>query len=81
MRNHNTVTRDDVIKSIAKCVPDGHKVDLTDPQLFILVEIFKSVCGMSVVRDYYRLKKFNVLEVCQARIAASEDKDGLNRAV
>lgn len=41
MRNHNTVSRDEVIKAIAQCVPTPHKVDLVDPEIFVLVEIFK----------------------------------------
>ncbi|KAI5118142.1 hypothetical protein M0805_001741 [Coniferiporia weirii] len=72
MRNHNTVSRDEVIKAIAQCVPEPHKVDLVDPEIFVLVEIFKGTCGISVVRDYYRYKKFNVVQVSQARLAESE---------
>ncbi|THH08588.1 hypothetical protein EW145_g2602 [Phellinidium pouzarii] len=72
MRNHNTLSRDDVIKTIAQCVPAQHKVDLVNAELFILVEIFKATCGMSIVRDYYCYKKFNVIEVSQARLAENE---------
>lgn len=41
LRNHNTVSRDDAIKTIAECIPGDHKVDLSNPELFILVELFK----------------------------------------
>lgn len=41
MRNHSTLSREDVIKTIAQCLPERHKVDLQDPDLFVLVEIFK----------------------------------------
>ncbi|KAI1797271.1 hypothetical protein LXA43DRAFT_1138693 [Ganoderma leucocontextum] len=67
MRNHNTLTRDKLIPELAKCVPEGHIVSLNDPELFILVEIFKSVCGISVVKDYYNLQKFNVVEIANAK--------------
>ena len=40
-RNHNKVSRDEVIKAVAACIPPRHKVDLSDPDLFILIEIFK----------------------------------------
>lgn len=40
-RNHNTVSRDDVIKTVADCIPTRHKVDLKKAELFILIEIFK----------------------------------------
>jgi len=39
--------------------------------VFILVEVFKSTCGVSVVRDYYKFKKFNVLEVARDAEAGS----------
>ncbi|KAJ6623994.1 hypothetical protein B0H10DRAFT_1785492 [Mycena sp. CBHHK59/15] len=71
IRHHTTLTRSALIEGIAKCVPEGHTVDLDDPELFILVEVFKSICGVSVVRDYYRLQKFNVVEV--AHTYASEN--------
>ncbi|KAJ6458890.1 hypothetical protein DFH09DRAFT_1276644 [Mycena vulgaris] len=66
IRNHTTIARLDLIEAIAKCVPEGHTVDLDDPELFILVEVFKSVCGLSVVRDYHKFHKFNVVEIANA---------------
>ena len=35
-----------MIQTIASCVPEGHTVDLDDPELFVLVEVFKvrSIC-------------------------------------
>ena len=41
IRNHTAITKDDAIKAIAESVPVGHKVDLSNPDLCILVEIFK----------------------------------------
>ncbi|KAF8191595.1 hypothetical protein K438DRAFT_1919436 [Mycena galopus ATCC 62051] len=73
IRNHTTLSRTDLIEAIAKCVPEGHTVNLEDPELFIIVEVFKSICGVSVVRDYYKLQKFNVVEI--ANTHASENPD------
>ncbi|OCB91693.1 hypothetical protein A7U60_g1045 [Sanghuangporus baumii] len=74
MRNHSTLSREEIIRAIAQCIPERHKVDLQNPELFILVEIFKATCGMSVVRDYYKYKKFNVVELSQARLAVNNDE-------
>ncbi|KJA14525.1 hypothetical protein HYPSUDRAFT_150271, partial [Hypholoma sublateritium FD-334 SS-4] len=63
VRNHNTIPRPMLIQTIAQSVPDGHTVDLSNPKIFILVEVFKSICGISIVEDYYRLQKFNVAEI------------------
>ncbi|GJE88594.1 THUMP domain-containing protein [Phanerochaete sordida] len=81
MRNHNTLTRPKIIEEVAKCVPTTCKVDLEDPEVFILMEIFKSVCGVSVVRDYYRLQKFNVMEIAKAEEPGFKDDGGRMNAV
>ena len=47
IRNHNTLTRDTVIRQVAKLVGSPHSVDLENPDVFILVEVFK--VGGSVV--------------------------------
>ncbi|OBZ72354.1 Uncharacterized protein C25H2.10c [Grifola frondosa] len=76
MRNHSTLARNKIIDEIAKCVPEGHKVDLANPELFILVEVFKNTCGISVVKDYYRLQKFNVMEIANAKNLEEDGEEG-----
>lgn len=68
-RNHTVLSRDTLIEEVARCLPEGHTVDLDNPEIFILIEVFKSVCGMSIVKDYYKLKKFNVVELARQREA------------
>ncbi|KAH0585355.1 hypothetical protein H2248_008595 [Termitomyces sp. 'cryptogamus'] len=67
VRNHSVISRPEFIQYIAQCVPEGHSVELTNPELFILVEVFKSVCGMSIVQDYYDLQKFNMSEIANSK--------------
>lgn len=63
-RNNGDMKRDDVISAVAALVTGdgsfGHKVDLTSPELVVVVEVVKRHCLMSVVRDYHSLKKYNV---------------------
>lgn len=40
-----------------------NKVDLTKPNLTIIIEVIKAVCCISVVKDYSLYKKYNVQEV------------------
>lgn len=40
-----------------------NKVDLTSPELTIIVEVIKAVCCVSVVKDYMLYRKYNVQEV------------------
>jgi len=67
-RNHSAVPRNELIPALAQCVPadQGHTVDLDEPDLTILVDLYMFVCGMSVVRDFDRLKKLNVVAVADA---------------
>ncbi|KIP11220.1 hypothetical protein PHLGIDRAFT_18101 [Phlebiopsis gigantea 11061_1 CR5-6] len=76
LRNHNTLDRAQIIPEVAKCVPETWKVNLESPELFILMEIFKSVCGISVVREYYRLQKFNVMEIAKTEEPGFKEGDG-----
>jgi tRNA acetyltransferase TAN1 len=96
MRNHNTLSRPQIIEEVAKCVPQTCKVDLDDPEVFILMEIFKvctfifcrakqlsncdrsgqSVCGIGIVRDYYKLHKFNVMEIAKTGELGFKDGEG-----
>ncbi|KAF2007723.1 hypothetical protein P154DRAFT_1247 [Amniculicola lignicola CBS 123094] len=64
IRNNKEFTRDHVIKTVAAAVGPGHKVDLSDYDLLILVEIYKNVLGMSVVGpDFDKLKRYNLAEL------------------
>ncbi|TNN46186.1 THUMP domain-containing protein 1 [Liparis tanakae] len=65
-RNSTHNKRDDIIKAIAGVVGTlnpKNKVDLTKPELTIIVEVIKAVCCLSVVKDYALYRKYNVQEV------------------
>jgi len=64
-----------LIKMVAQCIPEGHTVSLTEPEVFILVEVFKSTFGVSVVKDYYSLAKFNVLELASAKQSVEVEQE------
>ncbi|KAF9243429.1 hypothetical protein BU15DRAFT_86400 [Melanogaster broomeanus] len=78
-RNHNTLTRMDIIQEVAKCMPGHYMVDLDDPEVFILVEVFKSVCGVSILRDYYKLQKFNVMTLANEKNVVDDFERGAGR--
>jgi len=71
IRNHKTLKRDAIIKQVASLVASTHKVDLTNPEKVILIEIYQSICGISVVGgDWESLKRFNLAELYQPTNAA-----------
>ncbi|KAG2124124.1 hypothetical protein BD769DRAFT_1776608 [Suillus cothurnatus] len=79
VRNHNTLTRMKIIQEVAKCMPSNYTVDLDDPDVFILVEVFKSTFGMNIVEDYYRFQKFNVIELANAHNEPERIEKGAGR--
>ncbi|KAM6166630.1 THUMP domain-containing protein 1 [Erethizon dorsatum] len=65
-RNNSHMNREEVIKELAGIVGSlnsENKVDLTNPQYTVVVEIIKAVCCLSVVKDYMLFRKYNLQEV------------------
>lgn len=79
VRNHNTLTRMEIIQEVATCMPSNYTVDLDDPDVFVLVEVFKSTFGVSIVEDYYRFQKFNVMELANAHNEPERFQQGAGR--
>ncbi|KAI8815315.1 hypothetical protein BJ742DRAFT_11919 [Cladochytrium replicatum] len=59
-RHNDKLKSEEIIDGIAALVPKHHRVDLKHPELCVMVEVIKSVCGISVVEDYYKFKKYNI---------------------
>ncbi|KAI9495983.1 hypothetical protein BDB00DRAFT_759362 [Zychaea mexicana] len=60
IRNCTKLDRMTVVQTLAKTVGEGHRVDLENPDLAIIVEICQNICMMSVVEDFNELKKYNL---------------------
>ncbi|XP_036911687.1 THUMP domain-containing protein 1 [Sturnira hondurensis] len=76
-RNNSHVNREEVIKELAGIVGSlnsENKVDLTNPQYTVVVEIIKAVCCLSVVKDYLLFRKYNLQEV----VKSTKDRPQLN---
>lgn len=77
-RNFNTLEKDVIIKTVANAVghDHGHKVDLKQYDKLVLIECYKNNIGMSVVSDYLKFEKFNLQQIFEKDMGASE---GLSR--
>ncbi|XP_004373366.1 THUMP domain-containing protein 1 [Trichechus manatus latirostris] len=76
-RNNSHMNREEVIKELAGVVGSlnsENKVDLTNPQYTVVVEIIKAVCCLSVVKDYMLFRKYNLQEV----VKSAKDLSQLN---
>ncbi|KAM4698525.1 THUMP domain-containing protein 1 [Rhinophrynus dorsalis] len=68
-RCNNHMNRDEVIKDLAGIVGNQNpenKVDLSNPEYTIVVEIIKNVCCLGVVKDYILFRKYNLQEVVKS---------------
>lgn len=55
--------RSSIISAVADLVPPSFSVDLSDPDYTILVEVFKNMVGIGVVKDYAGKRKLNLVEL------------------
>ncbi|KAI1332194.1 hypothetical protein F5Y16DRAFT_169242 [Xylariaceae sp. FL0255] len=80
IRLHQPLARNDVIEKVAKMISKKHKVNLETPDKVIIIEIFQSFCGMSVVgKDWEVMKRYNIHELYSSALKAKkagEKNDG-----
>ncbi|KAI2469151.1 hypothetical protein F4781DRAFT_431670 [Annulohypoxylon bovei var. microspora] len=70
-RAHNLLKRESVIKKVAELIAPCHKVNLTAPDKVVLIEVYQTFCGMSVVDgDWDSLKRYNLHEIYMAALKA-----------
>ncbi|CAA6663572.1 unnamed protein product [Spirodela intermedia] len=62
-RANSGIDRMAIINAVAKSVPEPHKVDLSNPDKTIIVEIVKTICLISVVEKYKELSKYNLRQL------------------
>nr|XP_043632066.1 THUMP domain-containing protein 1 [Erigeron canadensis] len=62
-RANSGLDRMKIINAVAKSVPEPHKVDLTNPEKTIVVQIAKTVCCVGVVEKYKELAKYNLRQL------------------
>ncbi|XP_031636240.1 THUMP domain-containing protein 1 homolog [Contarinia nasturtii] len=74
-RHNTTFDRMKIIQEIAELIDfkcPAHKVDLKNPKITIAIEIMKGLCCISLLPDYFKLKKYNVYELAQPEKPAEE---------
>ncbi|KAL1199129.1 hypothetical protein V5N11_014626 [Cardamine amara subsp. amara] len=62
-RANTGLARMKIINAVAKSIPAPHKVDLSNPEMSIVVEIVKTVCLIGVVEKYKELAKYNLRQL------------------
>ncbi|KAJ3367008.1 hypothetical protein GGF32_000069 [Allomyces javanicus] len=82
IRNNPRVDRDRLIAKLAQPLVDaGHAVNLTQPEMSVVIEVIRGVAGVCVVHGgrYVRLRRFNLHEVyakgIDEGVAATEEEE------
>ena len=57
------VTAREWVPALAKLVDARHPVDLENPEVSVLVEVFRASCGLCVSRNFHRCQEFNCQKV------------------
>lgn len=69
-RFNNDIERDAVITELASLVTSKNvqnKANLKNPDLAIIVEVVKGLCLISVIPEYFQLRKYNLTEICSRK--------------
>ncbi|XP_076760014.1 THUMP domain-containing protein 1 homolog [Xylocopa sonorina] len=76
--SNNNIHRDEVIEDLAEIISKknpGNKADLKNPELAVIVEMIRGVCLMSVAPNYYKFRKYNLLEICNTKEPTNGTKE------
>ena len=82
VRNNNGVHRDKILPLLAGVISDmcaGNKVNLDAPELVVSVDVIRTVCCISVLKDFARFRKYNLQEIILVKDKEGEvvkDKEG-----
>lgn len=66
-RANSGIVRTNIIDTVAKLVPQGHKVDLSNPDKTIVVQIVKTICMIGVVHKFKQLLKYNLRQLTSVK--------------
>ncbi|XP_054012659.1 THUMP domain-containing protein 1 homolog [Hylaeus anthracinus] len=75
--SNSNILREEVIEDLAEIINKknpGNKADLKNPELAVIVEVIRGVCLISVAPNYYKFKKYNLLEICNIKESANNTK-------
>ena len=82
VRNNNKVGRTVVLPLIGKVISEmcsANRVNLDAPELVVCVDVIRTVCCLSVLRDFALYRKYNIQEIVAGKDKSkdkSKDKNG-----
>lgn len=74
-RNNSSVSRTNVFPALMPVIPSGNSVDLKNSDVVIIIEIFKTTCGVSITSKYDKLGKFNLRAIAEGNMSGSKKSE------
>lgn len=75
--SNNKVQRSEIIEELAELITKknpGNKADLKNPEIAVVVEVIRSFCLLSIAPEYFKYKKYNLLELCNVKESENPPK-------
>lgn len=71
-RSHNALNRDMIIPDIASAITKfgPHTANMKDYDVLVMVEVLRGFLGVSIVRDWEKLRKYNLSEIYTSSMKA-----------
>lgn len=79
IRNNNSISKNTILPLLGKIIKEmnpQHQLCHDEPDLVIIVEIVQKACCLSVVKDYFEFKKYNLHEIVKK--PTEDDSDSEN---
>ncbi|GLV43830.1 uncharacterized protein CBL_11590 [Carabus blaptoides fortunei] len=76
-RNNFQMNRDEIISEIANLIASKnskHVVNLKNADLSVMVEVIRGICMLSVVPNYMKYKKYNLIQLADSVSTPTEEK-------
>ncbi|XP_011136840.1 THUMP domain-containing protein 1 homolog isoform X1 [Harpegnathos saltator] len=67
--SNNSIKRNEIIEDLAEIISKknpGNKADLKNPEIAVVVEVIRGLCLLSIAPNYYKFKKYNLIEICSS---------------
>ncbi|XP_014470691.1 PREDICTED: THUMP domain-containing protein 1 homolog [Dinoponera quadriceps] len=67
--SNNSIKRNEIIEDLAEIISKknpGNKADLKNPEIAVVVEVIRGLCLLSIAPNYYKFKKYNLIEICNS---------------
>ncbi|XP_043267424.1 THUMP domain-containing protein 1 homolog [Venturia canescens] len=64
------IERSEIIEELAGLISKknpGNRANLSSPEIAVVVEIVRGFCLLSIAPDYFKYKKYNLLELCNVK--------------